>query len=805
MPSGGSITIAGNPILVDVQCQLKQFLGDRLPPEDILFARWQSNPLRANPFSCDNAPDYVDSPYPPLPTLKIGELQWPSGASRHARALYAVDWLTLRAIATDAWGWEPPTELIDPEGDPDDLDNQQEVAPTDIPDSWGTVFYDVELKVEGEETFTADMFALRPYRVTGNGIDCWLLPLVDARWKMAHRAFSPLAEKPEDADTLIEDIADAAGATIIIDTALIDGEIDERLWKAEQPAVSLLDAACLSQGLRVIRDPDGTLRAVNPTRSNFRRDSRLSQDWQILSGGTRGPTELPLSIKVHCRQEGDTKFHVESAIVPGGITVGGVPLAVWSSWLKNADNATETAAFAAQIASSIAAWSNSGGQYCLAGPIDFVPTGFDDFVSILLEERSPDHYVFRTTVRELPGVFMPRAILIGGVLDCCDTQDDHFLFTLFDYLEGDRASAEIRTMDDMVQVEASASVVNTLSHFSHLGIGDRGICVKVDGIYYVVHPEGAGSTTAAGARGVVFTLTSNLGNTVSNTATATVLISGVPGVTSGDSITVYNTGNKKAFSTAVGWAIRIGSQYWVAEVNQNALLAIGTLSSDTHDISGLHSNNGSVARQQTTTVSALVASSTYPHSFIPETLPNLSNPSNVVGISGDKVLVTYNETTDTWDILDVWPAIARRIRFKLTANWPSGLIATSTSTTAIATLSRGDLPAAGFSLNDRYSEAMNAKNNDEGEAEYNYVTEGWEIQFIFHTATLVRGKLAANFSSTPSTFTVTPEIAINGILPSGTLTVQNIFGWTTGTINKKVAIVWNPTDEQWEPWQMGCP
>lgn len=429
-PDSGSITINGHPILVDYQCQLRKFLADRLPPEEILFARWQAGIVPPNPFACDNAPDYIDSPYPPLPPLSIGEIQWPSGASRYSRALYAVDWPTMREIAKFAWGWEPPTELIDPAGDPNDPDNKREVASTDVPESWGEDFLQVSLDIRGidNQKFSALMFPLRPYRVTGHGVDCWLLPLVDRRWKLAHYAFEPLSQKPQDMKALIDKIALAGESNINQDQLAITGEPDPRLWKAEQPVSALLDAACLSSGLRVVRDPIGTLRALDVSSSEYRRAMRLSSDWQVLAGGKRGKTELPKELRVHCRTAGDAKFHVEVANVTDGMIIGGPPLAVWSSWRSSSGNTAATGVFAAQIASYVSAWANCGGQYCLAGPINYIPSGYDDYMSILLEESEPEEYVFRTTIRELPGVFLPRAILLGGEDDeCCESGSIEFL------------------------------------------------------------------------------------------------------------------------------------------------------------------------------------------------------------------------------------------------------------------------------------------------------------------------------------------------------------------------------------------
>lgn len=377
--------------------------------------------------------------------------------------------------------------------------------------------------------------------------------------------------------------------------------------------------------------------------------------------------------------------------------------------------------------------------------------------------------------------------------------DDHFLFTLSEDMGATEGLAEIRSMDDATQVEASAEVKNTLGDFSHLKSGDRGICVKVDGVYYSVHPEG-------GAVGVTITLTADIAGTMGATATATVDVSGDPDTAVSSSVTVYNTTTKKAYAGAKGWAVKINGVWWLVEIDQYALLSLATLSSDTHDISDGYTNQGSVARKQATTVSALVAISSYPDSFIPGTLPDLDNPRNLLGLSGDKATVAYNRTNDKWEILELRPATARLAKIKLTASWPVGVDASSTSFDVIGSESivGGEIPTI-TTVKDVYSLAMNAKGGDTGLVRYNYVTESWELVSITHTATMWRGTIDSTFSGTPATFAATPVAAYNGAIPSGSQTIQNIYGWSDGTATKKVAVIWNPNNATWEPLQMGCP
>jgi hypothetical protein len=324
--------------------------------------------------------------------------------------------------------------------------------------------------------------------------------------------------------------------------------------------------------------------------------------------------------------------------------------------------------------------------------------------------------------------------------------------------------------------------------------------------------DGSSSSTQSGDGGpteaVVFSLSSNLTPGIGNTALATVLVSGAAGLIPGDTILVYNTGEKKAFAGSLGWAISINGQLWIVEVNQYALLSLATLSSDTHGLSPGSGTVGDMADQRPIMLSSLTAVSTYPHSFIPSPLPTLTNPHNLLAKSGDQATVVYNETVDQWQIVAVHPAVMRAFRFKLTADMPAGLTPSTTSYSVQAPVwdhAGGDLPDPLPPLRDSYSLAANAKTNATGCAEYNWKLDVWEITSITHVATLLRAQIQTSFTSTPSTITVTPVVAFNGSLPSGDLTVQNIYKWHSGLVNKAFLIIWNPVDEQWEPVQMECP
>lgn len=422
-------------ICIDYQLQLETFLNEWLPSEDVLFSRWLG-PDRVNPLACGNAPDYLRLPYPPLPPIRIGQLQWPTGASRYGRALYAVDWVTMRDIAVECWGYEPPMELIDPDGDPEDPNNMQEVIPEDVPEEWGTASATpITVRIKGTDTspFTASMYVLPPYRVPGLGADLWLLPLVDIRFLWLHAVHESSDTEPESWEQLLTDLADEMGTTLAQDAVdAYYGDPNPRLYRTQQPqpASILLDAAALSVGLRIVLEPaTGTLRAINRANSETRRKHRLgymlnsdTNEYEgessalLIAGGTKGIGALPEYLDVYC-QDGDSISKKSSAIVGGN--VGYIRLPVWTTWDIDGDD-TAAQDFVNKLAADIAAWANSGGQYTFVGPVEEPQVnGYDDYFSIDLFELQSEKYTFRTRFYELPAVFLPAVVLAGGTgIDC---------------------------------------------------------------------------------------------------------------------------------------------------------------------------------------------------------------------------------------------------------------------------------------------------------------------------------------------------------------------------------------------------
>lgn len=435
LPSGAEM-----PINLDYEQQLSSFLHARLPCEDILFARHQPRPP-INPLTCDNSPKILTPPYPPLPPIAVSELQWPTGASRYGRALYLVDGPTMRVIATECFGW------VDPE--PPDPEAPEPTEPVDninieIPSLWGQKQYQLEVAIFGEQLFRAKMFCLPPYRVPGTAMNLFLLPLVDRRFYDLGGVHPPTETAPASMSAMIDDLAGEMdfGLTISKDAipAAYGTKIDERLYNTTvpQPASNLLDVAALSLGMRIVLEPiTNGYRMINAANSSNRRDSRLGYTVSVIegetfvegetsatlvAGGKRGRAALPPRLSVWVIKDGEP-FERLSDPFDGGATVGVPNYPLWTTWAETASNTTATDDFVEQLSSDMAEWSNSGGQYCFVGAINYQPCGFDDYLSIqFLEVAGGDgelEPVLRSRVYELPSLFGPSVFLVGGDLEEC--------------------------------------------------------------------------------------------------------------------------------------------------------------------------------------------------------------------------------------------------------------------------------------------------------------------------------------------------------------------------------------------------
>jgi len=263
-------------------------------------------------------------------------------------------------------------------------------------------------------------------------------------------------------------------------------------------------------------------------------------------------------------------------------------------------------------------------------------------------------------------------------------------------------------------------------------------------------------------KGHVFVLTSNLAAGVGQVAAATITVSGEFGILAGEPIAVYNTGLKKGFVGAVGWAVKIGDEYWLSEIDQYAMWSLITFSADTHGFSVGSTTQGKVADQDPITTSSFVALTPYPFSFLPTPRPTIHNPHNLIGLSGDDGIVAWNDNAGWFELIAILPVEKRRIQFELSDDMPTETITTTTDFTVLqaAEYTAGDVPVP-TTLSDPMKLVINGLSGQKGEAEYSYRDEAWRITSFY------RGETAGN-----ATYLYTLTGTISG--GTGTATIRNL-------------------------------
>lgn len=378
---------------------------------------------------------------------------------------------------------------------------------------------------------------------------------------------------------------------------------------------------------------------------------------------------------------------------------------------------------------------------------------------------------------EAPG--KPGLILIQS-----GNQTDHFLFTLAANMGTIGALATISSLDDTALIGSFELVINTLNDFSHLKSGDRGICVRAGNVYYAIHPENI-------TVGHVIALTSKLDRPHASTATAEVIVSGEPGVAVNDIITVYNTGSKVGQIGALGWAIKIGSNYWVVEINQYPLQSLIIFDDDTHTFTGAGTRQGKIEDQKTISISSWEAMSPHPFSFMPSFDTPIYNPYNLLALANDSGIVAWNDNYEDIDnsiygrfeLIKVFPATKRRLQFRLTADIDTMTVTAVEDFEIIQTreFTAGQVaePSPKY-LYDVLKLIRYGRTGDLGECEYSYREENWQITSFrsMAGAVLVKtpaGGLPARSGATLGSASCDVQKATGGTLSSNaeSLTVYN--------------------------------
>lgn len=416
-----SITIETVPIAFDHQCELQNFLADYLPPVDSFFCR-ETNPVSVFTSVSDPQADLFSNLWPELPPLKLGSLQWPVGVSRYARALFAIDYPSLIAIAKEAWRYEPETEE-------DENGNSREKPITDSPDLWGTDSKPLTVKLNGNYEVTLDMYALPPMRITAGRLDLVLLPLVDKRWFWVNRnwtATPTISSWKSMIDSLCSELGRGDDAPDEIDAG--DTQPDLAFDTQVTPVTRLLDAAAFSTQQRIIVDGSGKLNFVPSLEFDGLQQRMIGSesDNRIIAGGKAGKAAMPGYLSARGRRITDyypgceKSVLAEKAIDEGDATLKrSLYVSYFAQWdtnssgtaVVNEDSLDSFKTILGKFADDYPNFVGHGHWYCFAGIPNWIQSGHDDYFEVCTIDRQGSPTLISRVVG-LPVGWYPQALLI---------------------------------------------------------------------------------------------------------------------------------------------------------------------------------------------------------------------------------------------------------------------------------------------------------------------------------------------------------------------------------------------------------
>lgn len=322
----------------------------------------------------------------------------------------------------------------------------------------------------------------------------------------------------------------------------------------------------------------------------------------------------------------------------------------------------------------------------------------------------------------------------------------------------------------------------------------------------------AGSLQNTNAELFYFTLTANLAATVGATATATAFAANaLSGPTT--AITVRSPGRFRAFTGAIGLALKVREAgvdaYWILVVDQPALEIFVTLNA--HPIQpagspryGADPREVNAAFKSTPAPRALTP---FPFNWLPDlTSGLLPNPLKLFGENGDTAIFTWDPSTDTYFLSEVFPQRQQSLWGTIATTRPNGL-AQVISCTPVTPSSHGAFPAAPFNATDAYNVAIHGRldsvNPQKLLLRWNAAEATYHIVASQHTANWIKGTVASAFVTTDPTFfvAVAANHGLDGIDDVGTLTVDNVFKWS-GAAGKQITVQWDTHLGKYRPVQM---
>jgi hypothetical protein len=369
------ITLADIPLTLDIDGEVQKWLDSYLPLDE-MQDQAGSVSLRTNrpQTQSGNVPGVgLTLPnYPEPPKPKLNSLYWPTGASRWARGYY--------------------------------LAHQSQLTPILQNASTNNTYLTLVLSDEiNSLSITAKVYLLQPRPLSAawpgapvNVDGLFLLPVVDERYFWQFRNSGTLAvTNTTQWEDVYSTLQSQLGVTIAVDS--IPGQyqqpdIQELSRKYENAAV-LLDAVAHSCGQRIVRQPDGTVSAVNTTTSNVAQTLNLSAGWLMMGGASDGlnsPSITPESVLVtfqkwrECAVDPTGDKYTVSKNAPGESQTGTVKVIHSTAFadftLKSmvADNASDCDALATQISTDYYAWLAHQHDFSFVSIQPWKLTGFDD-------------------------------------------------------------------------------------------------------------------------------------------------------------------------------------------------------------------------------------------------------------------------------------------------------------------------------------------------------------------------------------------------------------------------------------------
>jgi hypothetical protein len=413
------ITFAGEPVLLELDSQLREYLEARWPA-----STWPHSRNRFNfqafpyPFFQKNRAGIFASPYPEIPSPQINELIVPTGASRYARTLVVVDRETLETIATSLWG------------------SSVSLGSGSLPTSWGDSQNAAELKfLYNEKTFVHDMHSLAPVLLDATGTrQLWLLPLVDERYFWNRTAELADLESIDSWESLVASLSTILDTTLSVGAAVDAnyGEPDKECLRDSQASCgALLDTIALSIGRRFVFESisSHTLRSASGDTTKLNTNLELPD---LRLGGLVPRTAIQRKAVGVGRKTFDywgnaDDLAIEEADIDDG-SESKARLVVYCAWflenftndytgLPEVDPDSQYAfeSLVSRIANDHLAWGAKQYTASFAGVAEWDLCGHDDYLSIACTESNSGGLSLTTKVVSLPPDFGPRVSIAQRV------------------------------------------------------------------------------------------------------------------------------------------------------------------------------------------------------------------------------------------------------------------------------------------------------------------------------------------------------------------------------------------------------